>query len=409
MGKRLTKFQSSETNSSQFKSLGTVQSICDRLIAIIGYEFWSPLSTIQVCLESLANESTMPTKSRQVILDTAVRDIKYLHQLIEDCFDISHFRAHGTPAFQDRACLDFVNREREITQERSKKLQTSSQQILQNTIFRIVQLDSIETDSNLISNRSNFVLADVQEEILEHICNNLIAIVGHELRTPLCTIEVCLESLSNESQMPKAYRREMLDIALHDLARLQQLIKDFFTLDRLEKGQVYYRSEYIRVHEAIDLALVSLKTRRDRELLPKITVEIPADLPQVKVDEDSLVAALVKLLDNACKFTQPKGEIKIQVRLLGSKITSILNKETTNMMLEIIISDNGRGIIPSHLEAVFNCFYQEEDSLRRTVNGTGIGLTICRRIINSLGGKIWANSAGKDRGSSIHFTLPIAV
>ena len=394
MGKRLTKLRSSEGNVTLVKSLETLQSIRDRLIAVIGYEFWNPLSTIQVCLESLANESNMPTQSRQVILGAAVKDIKYLHQLIEDCVSIAHFRVDG---------------ERKIGQGSSGKLQTSSQQILENTILRILQSNSIDINPDWTHTESNFVLADAQEEILEHICNNLIAIVGHELRTPLCTIEICLESLSNEPQMPREYRQKMLDIALNDLVRLQQLIKDFFTLDRLEKGQVYYRSEYVRVDEAIDLALVSLNSRRNRESLPKIVVEIPADLPLVKVDEDSLVAALVKLLDNACKFTQPDGEIKISVRLIGSKITSILNKETTNMMLEIIISDNGRGIIPSHLEAVFNCFYQEEDFLRRTVNGTGIGLTICRRIINSLGGKIWANSAGKNRGSSIHFTLPIAV
>lgn len=394
MGKRLTKLRSSEGNVTLVKSLETLQSIRDRLIAVIGYEFWNPLSTIQVCLESLANESNMPTQSRQVILGAAVKDIKYLHQLIEDCVSITHFRVDG---------------ERKIGQGSSGKLQTSSQQILENTILRILQSNSIDINPDWTHTESNFVLADAQEEILEHICNNLIAIVGHELRTPLCTIEICLESLSNEPQMPREYRQKMLDIALNDLVRLQQLIKDFFTLDRLEKGQVYYRSEYVRVDEAIDLALVSLNSRRNRESLPKIVVEIPADLPLVKVDEDSLVAALVKLLDNACKFTQPDGEIKISVRLIGSKITSILNKETTNMMLEIIISDNGRGIIPSHLEAVFNCFYQEEDFLRRTVNGTGIGLTICRRIINSLGGKIWANSAGKNRGSSIHFTLPIAV
>ena len=78
-------------------------------------------------------------------------------------------------------------------------------------------------------------------------------------------------------------------------------------------------------------------------------------------------------------------------------------------MLEVAISDNGRGIVPSHLEAIFNCFYQEENSLRRTVNGTEIGLTICRYLINGLGGEIWANSAGKDLGSSIHFTLPLVV
>ena len=400
MSKRLTKLRSSEVNLNQFQSLETLQSIRDHLIAIIGYEFWNPLSTIQVCLESLANESTMPDRSRQVILDTAAQDIKYLHQLIEDCLNIAHYQ------------------EKKIRQASTRKLQTASQEILQNTIVGILQSNLIENNVELIFTENNYGLINVQEEILEHICNNLIAIVGHELRTPICTIEVCLESLINDTHMPIEYRQEMLDIALKDLVRLQKLIKDFFILDRLEKGQFYYRSEYILVHEAIDLALVSLKTKFDcwlvtnkanRKSVPKIVVEIPPDLPPIKVDEDSLVAALVKLLDNACKFTQADGEIKIQVRLLESNFSSFLNQEPNKMMLEIIISDNGRGIIPSHLEAVFDCFYQEEDFLRRTVNGTGIGLTICRRIINNLGGKIWANSAGKDRGSSIHFTIPIAV
>jgi signal transduction histidine kinase len=149
------------------------------------------------------------------------------------------------------------------------------------------------------------------------------------------------------------------------------------------------------------LALTSLRSRQDRENLPNIVVEIPTQLPPVQVDEDSLVEALIKLLDNACKFTKPNGEIKIQARIVESQTTD------PNIMLEVVISDNGRGIVPSHLEAIFNCFYQEEDFLRRTVNGTGIGLAICQR--NNFGGKIWANSAGKDRGSSIHFTLPVAI
>jgi signal transduction histidine kinase len=76
-------------------------------------------------------------------------------------------------------------------------------------------------------------------------------------------------------------------------------------------------------------------------------------------------------------------------------------------MLEVIVADTGRGIEPSQLEAVFDRFYQEEGALRRTVGGTGLGLAICRRIVEGMGGKIWAESAGKDRGSQFHFTVPI--
>ncbi len=291
----------------------------------------------------------------------------------------------------------------------------SSQQILHDTILRILPLHSVDTASDSIAEIVNHVgeqdliVSDTPEEVLEHIRQNLIAIVGHEIRTPLCTIEVCLESLSDESPTSRGYRREMLDIALNDLERLQKLIKDFFLLERLEKGQVYHRSKYVIVRDVVDLALESLRARHDSTSFPKIVVEIPSHLPLVKVDEDNLVEALIKLLDNACKFTSPQGEIKIQVQIITAKADSNLNESCPNIMLEMAISDNGRGIVPNHLEAIFNCFYQEENSLRRTVNGTGIGLTICRHIINGLGGKIWANSAGKDLGSSIHFTLPLVV
>jgi signal transduction histidine kinase len=77
-------------------------------------------------------------------------------------------------------------------------------------------------------------------------------------------------------------------------------------------------------------------------------------------------------------------------------------------MLEITITDTGRGIEPNRLETVFERFYQEEGALRRTAGGTGIGLAICRQIILNLGGQIWAESLGRDQGSQFHFTLPIA-
>ena len=77
-------------------------------------------------------------------------------------------------------------------------------------------------------------------------------------------------------------------------------------------------------------------------------------------------------------------------------------------LLEIVIADTGRGIEPNRLEAVFERFSQEEGFLQRTVGGTGLGLAICRRTIESMGGTIWAESAGKNQGSEFHFTIKIA-
>ena len=360
------------------------------LIAIVGYELWNPLSTIQVCLETLANEPAISLESRQILLDTAIKDVKYLRQLIQDCINIAQF-------------------ESEEKSDRSSDIQN----ILSKSLERILQLYQVKDFAYLVEKKEKDLIAnEYREETSEHIRNNFVAIVGHELRTPLCTIQVCLESITDEletSNKYEEYTREMLEIALNDLERLRQLIKDFFILARLQQGQLYYRQESVEVQAIIELALTSLKIKKYGQPLPKINIELPFHLPKIKTDGDKLVETITKLLDNACKFTQPQGEIKIKVQLLNldKEQLSNLSIAQDNLFLEIIISDTGRGIYPHNLNAIFNCFYQEESALKRTVNGVGIGLTICYQIIQSLGGKIWANSAGKEQGSSFHFTVPV--
>lgn len=235
-----------------------------------------------------------------------------------------------------------------------------------------------------------------QLEALERTRSNLIAITGHELRTPLSTIQVCLESLASEPDMPLELRQVMLSTALSDAERMRKLIQDFITLSRLESGRVEWHLEPIAIDECVSLALSSIRTRQSGLTLPHISTEVPIELPPVQADGEWIVEVLSKLLDNACKFTEPAGEVIIEAQPNGGK------------MLEVTISDTGRGIEPNRLETVFDRFYQEEGALRRTAGGTGLGLTICRQIVKALGGQIWAESAGRNKGSKFHFTLPIA-
>jgi signal transduction histidine kinase len=159
---------------------------------------------------------------------------------------------------------------------------------------------------------------------------------------------------------------------------------------------VEWRVEPLPLGECVDLALSSIRARSTEQPLPQIRLQVPAELPLVCADGEWLVEVLSKLLDNACKFTEPKGSVTIAARENGGK------------MLEVTVADTGRGIEPNRLEAVFDRFYQEEGALRRSTGGTGLGLAICRQIVTALGGTIWANSDGKDQGSEFHFTIPIA-
>src|SRR6476661_31268 len=233
-----------------------------------------------------------------------------------------------------------------------------------------------------------------QLEALDRTRSNLIAITGHELRTPLSTIQVCLESLNSEPDMPAELRQIMLETALCDADRMRKLVQDFLTLSHLESGRVQWNVESLTLQECVDLALSSVRSRTVDQQLPEIITEVSAELPLVQADGEWLVEVLSKLLDNACKFTTPQGSVTVRAKCNGSR------------MVEVLVTDTGRGIEANSLKVVFDRFYQEEGALRRSAGVTGLGLAICKQIVSGWGGKIWVDSAGKDRGSEFHFTIP---
>ncbi|WP_026097813.1 DICT sensory domain-containing protein [Baaleninema simplex] len=234
-----------------------------------------------------------------------------------------------------------------------------------------------------------------QLEALERTRSNLIAITGHELRTPLSTIQICLESLASEPDMAPELRQVMLNTALADADRLRELVQDFLTLSRFESGRVEWHLEPLSLRECVDLSLSSVHTRYDRDRLPELVIDVPEELPLVQADGEWLVQVLSKLLDNACKFTPDDGTITVRAHPSGYRT------------VKVTVADTGRGIEPDRVEAIFERFYQEEGALRRTTGGTGLGLAICRQAIQRWGGQVWAESEGKDRGSRFHFTIPI--
>lgn len=262
----------------------------------------------------------------------------------------------------------------------------------------LLMVDAIATQlgAAIIQAETYVNLEDLNQQLeaLERTRSNLIAITGHELRTPLSTIQICLETLNQEPDMPLEMRKVMLDTALEDAERLRKLVQDFLTLSHLESGRVDWNPESLSLTECIDLAISGIRSHHSKQKVPGIETEVPSDLPLVKADGEWLVELLSKLLDNACKFTEPDGKVKIQAKCNGEQ------------MVEVTISDTGRGIEPNRLDAVFERFYQEEGSLRRSVGGTGLGLAIGKQIVNGWGGKIWADSAGKNQGSEFHFTIP---
>ena len=263
----------------------------------------------------------------------------------------------------------------------------------------IALVDAIATQVGvaLIQAESYAHLEDLNEQLeaLDRTRSNLVAITGHELRTPLSTIQVCLESLANEPDMSPELRQVMLSTALDDAERMRKLIQDFLMLSQLESGTVEWNPEPLSLQECIELSLSHINARMDKSSLPTIQSSIQSSLPLVRADGEWLVEVLSKLLDNACKFTNGDGKITIKVNIKDDRT------------LEVTVADNGKGIEPERLDKVFDRFYQEEGALRRSAGGTGLGLAICRQMVQNWGGEIWAESQGKNKGSEFHFTVPI--
>jgi len=243
---------------------------------------------------------------------------------------------------------------------------------------------------------ANLESLNEQLEALEQTRSNLVAITGHELRTPLSTIQVCLESLVSEPDMSEELRQVMLSTALNDAERMRRLVQDFLTLSRLESGRIEWNPEQTSVEECIELSLSNITGQNTETPLPTIENQTQDELPLAYVDGEWLVEVLAKLLDNACKFTQNDGKI------------TLFAEPQDDEAVKVTIADTGRGIEPSRLETVFDRFYQEEGALQRSTGGTGLGLAICRQIVNKWGGEIWAESTGKENGTQFHFTIPTA-
>jgi DICT domain-containing protein/signal transduction histidine kinase len=293
--------------------------------------------------------------------------------------------------------------------------------------INLVEAIATQAAVALIQARSHSNLKVLNQQLadLERTQNNLIAIVGHELRTPLSTIQVCLESLATEPDMPPEYQQSMLEIAQGDSERMRYLVQDFLMLSRLESNLNPCQLEPLPLGETIELALAQLRrstsSGQDPSAAaptgPELVINLPVTLPLVLADGDLLSQMLFKLLDNAYKFTPASGTVTIQVQTVSDAApvdqqaphqASAPSPAGDAKTLEVQIVDSGRGIEPNQLRTIFTPFYQEENFLQRAFGGTGLGLAICNKMIQQMGGQIWATSAGRDQGSTFHFTLVIA-
>jgi signal transduction histidine kinase len=226
---------------------------------------------------------------------------------------------------------------------------------------------------------------------LDRLKDEFMAVVSHELRTPLASVYGAAMTLQRRELDDEA-RDAMLGIIYRESARLAQLVDQVLWASRLESGRDETTIESL---DAEELARGVVDAKR-AHLPPGISLDLLADAParQIAADGEKLEHVLVNLVDNAVKYSPDGG--RIEVRL-----------EQADGHLRVTVADEGLGIPHEEQERVFDKFKRLDPHLTRGVGGTGLGLYICREMVQQMGGRIWVVSE-PGKGSAFSFELPSA-
>lgn len=220
--------------------------------------------------------------------------------------------------------------------------------------------------------------------------NETLAMAAHELKTPLAIIKGSATTLlSNSMRWDQAMQREMLQMIDTQTDRLHEILNTLLDVWRLDAG-----AQTLRFSEVQLPALVHQLVERWRKNAPRhrILCTIDDALPTLLCDPARLEQALHQLFHNAVNYSPNGGTIRLSV-------------ESDEYEIRLSISDQGKGIAPEHLDRVFERFYRVAEGDER-VQGSGLGLAVARATIEAHGGRIWADSAGPDSGTTFYCTLP---
>jgi len=228
---------------------------------------------------------------------------------------------------------------------------------------------------------------------LERMKDEFISTVSHELRTPLTSLRASLGLIASGSLDKRPEKqRQMIEMAIGNCDRLVRLVNDILDFDSGEKGRMPLKKERV---EPVDLLRRAADVAHADAVRMHIGFHFETEPAPIWADQERILQVLNELVSNALKFSPPETVIRLAAHPFGASEVCFT------------VEDQGRGIAAEKLERVFERFQQGDASDSRALGGTGLGLALCRSIVEQHGGRIWAEST-PGQGSRFHFTLPAA-
>ena len=231
------------------------------------------------------------------------------------------------------------------------------------------------------------------EQTLDKLRDDFVATASHELRTPLAAIYGAAKTLRREDGLDDEGAERLMAIISSESERLARVIDDILLASHLDSGRLKFASTPVDVRALVTDVVESMQVH----LQSGVTLQLdapPNGLPAVSVDAIKLRRVLQNLVDNAIKYSPEGGPVVVRVEVGG------------NGRVRLQVNDEGLGIPRAEQERIFEKFYRADPQLARGVGGTGLGLYICRELVQRMGGAIEVESE-PGKGSTFTVDLPV--
>lgn len=254
-------------------------------------------------------------------------------------------------------------------------------------ITSVLLKDEIEEKGFLI------IIHDVtKEKLIEKMKTEFVSVAAHQLRTPLSAIKWTIRMiLDGDAGEINEEQRELLEQTYISNERMIRLINDLLDVSRIEEGRLLYDQKDARIEDVIDSVIeASQEMLRNKNMVLEVNKK---ETPKVRIDKEKIGVVIQNLLENAIKYTEQGGKIKIT-----------LDNDEKNVIFKI--EDSGVGIPKSQQDRIFTKFFRAENVTRMETNGTGLGLYTTKNIVQAHKGQIWFESE-ENKGTTFYFTIPI--
>jgi signal transduction histidine kinase len=250
----------------------------------------------------------------------------------------------------------------------------------------------------------------------EMVRRELIAAISHDLRTPLASLRVMTEALSDGLVDDPATTARYVTTMRGQIGHLNSLIDDLFELAQIDAGALRLELQPASLSDLLSDALEGMQPQAAARGV-RLQGSVAPEIGSVLIAPQKIERVLYNLVGNAVRHTPSGGAVTIAVRLVDEPARGRWSEEELGRMGKLVatsaapgvvveVADTGEGIAPEDLPYVFDHFYRGEKSRSRATGGAGLGLAIARGIVEAHGGRIWAESE-LERGTRIRFTLPI--